>query len=274
MTQSFTREEFYDLVWSKPMTHLAKEFRLSDVALHKICKKHDIPKPPLGWWAKKQAGKPVRQTPLPPAAEDKETRISITAGELRGEPELMAVAREEARIAASSIDSEADVPSHPIIERTTAKLRKAKPAAGSILVRGNARRRDGSASRPSVQSMSKNAAMKHSTIFSMNSLRSNACAAWSAACVRNSLRQRKDGPRRSLHSRRSAWRSARQPSRRMGYSGASKRTGFSVTTTTMIFARPDTIFDAAGALVGRRPCPAESGELLMQGSHSGLEPLH
>ncbi|HJS12962.1 hypothetical protein [Sphingopyxis sp.] len=134
MTQSFTREEFYDLVWSKPMTHLAKEFRLSDVALHKICKKHDIPKPPLGWWAKKQAGKPVRQTPLPPAAEDKETRISITAGELRGEPELMAVAREEARIAASSIDSEADVPSHPIIERTTAKLRKAKPAAGSILV--------------------------------------------------------------------------------------------------------------------------------------------
>lgn len=45
MTQSFTREEFYDLVWSKPMTHLAKEFRLSDVALHKICKKHGIPKP-------------------------------------------------------------------------------------------------------------------------------------------------------------------------------------------------------------------------------------
>lgn len=134
MTQSFTREEFYDLVWSKPITHLAKEFRLSDVALHKICKKHGIPKPPLGWWAKKQAGKPVRQTPLPRAAEGKEARISITAGELRGEPELMAVAREEARIAASSIDSEADVPSHPIIERTSAKLRKAKPAAGSILV--------------------------------------------------------------------------------------------------------------------------------------------
>lgn len=134
MTQIFTREEFYDLVWSKPMTHLAKEFRLSDVALHKICKKHGIPKPPLGWWAKKQAGKPVKQTPLPPAAAGKETRISIAAGELRGEPELMAVAREEARIAASSIDSEADVPSHPIVERTAAKLRKTKPATGSILV--------------------------------------------------------------------------------------------------------------------------------------------
>lgn len=57
----FTREEFYELVWSKPMTHLAKEFAISDVALHKICKKHDIPNPPLGWWAKKAAGKKVKR---------------------------------------------------------------------------------------------------------------------------------------------------------------------------------------------------------------------
>lgn len=34
----FTREQFYELVWSKPMTHLAKEFAISDVALHKICR--------------------------------------------------------------------------------------------------------------------------------------------------------------------------------------------------------------------------------------------
>ena len=30
MSRTFTREEFYDLVWSKPMTYLAKEFVLSD----------------------------------------------------------------------------------------------------------------------------------------------------------------------------------------------------------------------------------------------------
>lgn len=53
MARVFTREQFYELVWSKPMTHLAKEFAISDVALHKICRKHGIPKPPLGWWAKK-----------------------------------------------------------------------------------------------------------------------------------------------------------------------------------------------------------------------------
>ena len=47
------------------MIHLAKELGVSDVALHKICRKHDIPNPPLGWWAKKAAGKAVVQIPLP-----------------------------------------------------------------------------------------------------------------------------------------------------------------------------------------------------------------
>lgn len=34
----FTRQQFYELVWSKPMTHLAKEFAISDVALHRSAK--------------------------------------------------------------------------------------------------------------------------------------------------------------------------------------------------------------------------------------------
>jgi hypothetical protein len=39
------------------MTQLAKEFAISDVALHKVCKKHGIPNPPLGWWEKKRSWK-------------------------------------------------------------------------------------------------------------------------------------------------------------------------------------------------------------------------
>ena len=46
------------------MTQLAKEFAISDVALHKICKKHNIPNPPPGWWAKKAAGKDARASLL------------------------------------------------------------------------------------------------------------------------------------------------------------------------------------------------------------------
>lgn len=134
MARVFTREEFYELVWSKPLTHLAKEFALSDVALHKICKKHDIPNPPLGWWAKKAAGKAVKQIPLPPTRDGISSRVTIAAGELRPEPELIAAAREKARLLASTVDDGATTPTHPIVERTIVQLRKAKPSPTNGLV--------------------------------------------------------------------------------------------------------------------------------------------
>src|SRR3546814_18258942 len=102
MSRTFTREELYELVWSKPMTHLAKDFALSDGALHKNCRKHAIPNPPLGWWAKKAAGKPVKRTPLPRLKRGIGGKITIAGGELRQEAELIAAARENARVLASA----------------------------------------------------------------------------------------------------------------------------------------------------------------------------
>lgn len=124
----FTREEFYELVWSKPLTHLAKEFAISDVALHKICRKHDIPNPPLGWWAKKAAGKKVKQAPLPKAKAGSADRITIANADLSREAAALAGVREQARILASEGDDSQAAPPHPVIERTLAGLRKAKPS--------------------------------------------------------------------------------------------------------------------------------------------------
>ncbi|SJZ59676.1 hypothetical protein SAMN02745126_01781 [Enhydrobacter aerosaccus] len=128
MARVFTREQFYELVWSKPMTHLAKDFAISDVALHKICRKHGIPNPPLGWWAKKAAGKKVKQTPLPEAKPGAPDRITISDGELGRESAKLAAAREQARIQASDGDDNEAAPPHPIVDRTIAALRKAKPS--------------------------------------------------------------------------------------------------------------------------------------------------
>ncbi len=126
MSRRYTREEFYELVWSKPMTHLAKEFRLSDVALHKICRKHGIPNPPLGWWAKHAAGHKMKRTPLPKSPSGGTSTVVIAVGELRSEPEDIAEAREQARIRTSEFDSTADAPTNPIVTKTMAKLRTAK----------------------------------------------------------------------------------------------------------------------------------------------------
>lgn len=65
MSIVLARKELYDRVWTEPMQKLSKDFGLSDVGLAKICRRYAIPVPPRGYWAKKQAGHKVRQTPLP-----------------------------------------------------------------------------------------------------------------------------------------------------------------------------------------------------------------
>lgn len=84
-----SRQELYDQVWSKPLTHLAKEYNLSDVGLAKICRRHDIPLPPVGYWAKLAQGHIVKKTPLPPFAQVKLDTIEI--------PSKMAPAFDEVR---------------------------------------------------------------------------------------------------------------------------------------------------------------------------------
>lgn len=66
-----TRKDLYDQVWSTPMRLLAKKFGLSDVGLAKVCRKHDIPRPSVGYWAKKQHGKKTTKPSLPPAGDPK-----------------------------------------------------------------------------------------------------------------------------------------------------------------------------------------------------------
>lgn len=127
MVKTYTRTEFHDLVWSKPMTHLAKEFGLSDVALHKICRKHDVPNPPAGWWAKHAAGHDVQRKPLPSLKKGISDTISIAGGEFHAQPDSIVRRREDARIRASHFDPEAQVHDNAIVMRSMAKLRKAKP---------------------------------------------------------------------------------------------------------------------------------------------------
>lgn len=69
-TTTISRAELYELIWAEPMTKVAPRFGLSDVGLAKVCKRYDIPRPPVGYWAQKQFGKQSAQTPLPPAAEN------------------------------------------------------------------------------------------------------------------------------------------------------------------------------------------------------------
>lgn len=125
MARRFTRQAFHELVWTRPMVQLAKEFAISDVALHKICRKHAIPTPPVGWWAKQAAGKSVTRTPLPPVEDEAE--IVIASADLTSTDAALAHAREQARILASSGAIKSAAAMHPVTRRTLAALRDANP---------------------------------------------------------------------------------------------------------------------------------------------------
>lgn len=87
------RQGLYSLVWEKPVIHVAKRYGISDVALRKICKKHDVPLPPLGYWAKLAHGKKVIQPPLPPCRDGVLDRVHLVEKPVIAEPAAVTEAR-------------------------------------------------------------------------------------------------------------------------------------------------------------------------------------
>lgn len=87
-----TRQELYDLVWSKPVSTIIKEHPINVTAFKNICKKNDIPLPMNGHWQKLKHNKKVTIIPLP--KWDKEIKdISLTE-KLEGLSELNVLIKE------------------------------------------------------------------------------------------------------------------------------------------------------------------------------------
>ena len=76
----YDRETLYREVWESPVTEVAKRYKLSDAAIHKICQSLNIPIPPLGYGRKLLAGKPVKKPPLPPGGELKKVGVQTDTG--------------------------------------------------------------------------------------------------------------------------------------------------------------------------------------------------
>ncbi len=124
-----SREELYDMVWQTPMSQLAKRFGLSDVGLKKVCRKHDIPTPPLGYWAKRVHGKRVHRPPLPSTKGPQ--KLLLTVVPLAAEqPELQAEQAKALEQAAEfppiHVPSGRPAKLHPVASRTARALRAAK----------------------------------------------------------------------------------------------------------------------------------------------------
>ena len=117
-----TRKELYEKIWSMPTTHLAKELHISDVAIAKICKNLNVPKPPLGYWQKVRLGRHPRQLPLPEIQPGEPTEATITPSDrrnqyTRSDELLMRIAKESEPGSRIKVASKLDNP-HPLTRFT------------------------------------------------------------------------------------------------------------------------------------------------------------
>jgi hypothetical protein len=115
-----TRDELYGLVWQTPMQRLASQYGLTGNGLAKICDRMNVPYPPRGYWAKREAGKAVKQTPLPAANADTPLQTLIRPSTPRPTPPSMSEELQQLYAAALKQASGVSVPKqlrnpHPII---------------------------------------------------------------------------------------------------------------------------------------------------------------
>lgn len=134
-TVHLSRNELYDLVWSRAVSSLAREFGLSDVGLAKICRKHNIPRPPLGYWARVQAGQRVERTPLPRLSARMVDKLVIKCREPKAEPlvdEAFAQMLSSATLE-QLVPIAAGEPLHPLVELTKTSLLASRPDSQGLL---------------------------------------------------------------------------------------------------------------------------------------------
>jgi hypothetical protein len=59
-----SRTALYELIWSRPMTEIAREFGIRDQHVAQACDYHDIARPRAGHWQKVDHGKAVERVTL------------------------------------------------------------------------------------------------------------------------------------------------------------------------------------------------------------------
>lgn len=125
-----SREQLYHELWAEPARDVAKRYGISDVGLTKVCRRYQIPKPSLGYWAQYRVGKAPAPSPLTPAEDSSEEVVVFGPGEREDSspdpPELSREKRPEWHV---------EVPpdlklSHPLVKAAAAAFREAKAHRG------------------------------------------------------------------------------------------------------------------------------------------------
>lgn len=125
---TINRQTLYDMVWSKPAAYLARDYGISDVALAKICRALNVPKPPRGYWAKVRRGRKLARPMLQPDSTVSRTHVLIR-------PRSERPPRPERTPEAPKIPAAAELRDpHQLVARTAAALKREKADRDGLLL--------------------------------------------------------------------------------------------------------------------------------------------
>ena len=132
-----SRTELYEKVWTTPILQLSQEFGLSDAGLAKLCRRHGILLPGLGYWRKRETGHDPGRVPLPPSGRPGLESIEIVASQ---KPADILAYLDSQEIPKISVQSDLVV-THPFALRTEKLVSRAGQDEKGLLLS-----RDGKAS--------------------------------------------------------------------------------------------------------------------------------
>lgn len=128
-----SRQELYEKLWAVPAASLSKTFGISDVGLAKVCRKHRVPRPPRGHWAKLRNGKRVHKVPLPAIDDPQLDKVVIHRMMIVEKPSVDRTDDAPDRSRTVDVSDRLDCP-HALVRQTKDHLRS-KPASEDGLVR-------------------------------------------------------------------------------------------------------------------------------------------
>jgi hypothetical protein len=133
------RRELYERVWTTPMVAVCRDYGISNVGLAKVCKRHKIPCPPRGYWARKHSGQAVRRTPLPACPDPALQTVEIhptppkpVYQPVAFDPDIAALLDQARGLPTITVPAALHHP-HPLVRATRAGLDGAQPDTHNLV---------------------------------------------------------------------------------------------------------------------------------------------
>jgi len=132
-----TRRELCEQVWREPLRDVADRYRISDVGLAKLCRRHAIPLPGRGHWQRRAAGKPVKGGPEKLADGDEVLVIEPRRDDDGGRFDYAGTNRSIDHLGPTTwleMCETAEADWLPLVQKTVSVLRRSSPDERGLLV--------------------------------------------------------------------------------------------------------------------------------------------